>query len=67
VRRSELLGLALADVDLDNRTMRVVGGKGNKDRLVPLTQAAADALRDYLGVRRARPATPSSSGEAGRA
>ncbi len=51
VRRSELLGLALADVDLDNRTMRVVGGKGNKDRLVPLTQAAADALRDYLGVR----------------
>jgi len=51
VRRSELLGLALADVDLDNRTMRVIGGKGNKDRLVPLTHAAAEALRAYLGVR----------------
>ena len=51
VRRSELLGLALGDVDLDHRTMRVVGGKGNKDRLVPLTHAAADALRAYLGVR----------------
>jgi site-specific recombinase XerD len=51
VRRSELLGLTLADVDLDHRTMRVVGGKGNKDRLVPLTQVAADALRAYLGVR----------------
>jgi site-specific recombinase XerD len=51
VRRSELLGLAIGDVDLDSRTMRVVGGKGNKDRLVPLTQVAADALRAYLGVR----------------
>ena len=51
VRRSELLGLALGDVDLDGRTMRVVGGKGNKDRVVPLTEVAADAMRAYLGVR----------------
>jgi site-specific recombinase XerD len=51
VRRSELLGLAIGDVDLDSRTMRVVGGKGNKDRLVPLTHVAADAMRAYLGVR----------------
>jgi site-specific recombinase XerD len=51
VRRSELLGLAIADVDLDGRTMRVVGGKGNKDRVVPLTEVAADAMRAYLGVR----------------
>ena len=58
VRRSELLGLALGDVDLDARTMRVIGGKGNKDRLVPLTQVAADAMRAYLGVR------PRSAGDA---
>jgi site-specific recombinase XerD len=58
VRRSELLGLALTDVDLDGRSMRVVGGKGNKDRVVPLTEVAADALRAYLGVR------PRSSGDA---
>jgi integrase/recombinase XerD len=51
VRRSELLGLRLSDVDLDGRTMRVVGGKGNKDRVVPLTRAAATAMRAYLGVR----------------
>ncbi len=58
VRRSELLGLTLGDVDLDGRTMRVVGGKGNKDRTVPLTRVAADAMRAYLGVR------PRTSGDA---
>lgn len=58
VRRSELLGLALADVDLDNRVMRVIGGKGNKDRTVPLTREAAGAMRAYLGVR------PRSTGDA---
>jgi site-specific recombinase XerD len=58
VRRSELLGLAVSDVDLDGRVMRVVGGKGNKDRTVPLTHVAADAMRAYLGVR------PRSAGDA---
>ncbi|GAC1580075.1 MAG: tyrosine recombinase XerC [Candidatus Elarobacter sp.] len=51
VRRSELLGLTLSDIDLDGRVMRVIGGKGNKDRGVPLTVEAANAIRDYLGVR----------------
>lgn len=58
VRRSELLGLSLADVDLDNRVMRVIGGKGNKDRTVPLTREAAGAMRAYLAVR------PRSAGDA---
>jgi len=58
VRGSELLGLALGDVDLDNRVMRVIGGKGNKDRTVPLTREAASAMRAYLGVR------PRSTGDA---
>ncbi len=57
VRRSELIGLNLEDVDLDRRQMRVVGGKGNKDRTVLLTEAAADAMRLYLG-QRARTAEP---------
>lgn len=51
LRRSELLGLDLGDVDIDGRTLRVVGGKGNKDRIVPMTHAAAAAMRAYLGVR----------------
>jgi site-specific recombinase XerD len=58
VRRSELLGLTLADVDLENRSLRVIGGKGGKDRNVPLTRVAAEAMRAYLGVR---PRTPNDS------
>ncbi|MDB5093438.1 MAG: tyrosine recombinase XerD [Candidatus Eremiobacteraeota bacterium] len=58
VRRSELLGLSLADVDLENRSLRVIGGKGGKDRNVPLTRLAAEAMRAYLGVR---PRTPNDA------
>lgn len=51
VRRAELVGLDLTDVDLDGRQLRVVKGKGNKDRYVPMTPEAAAAMRDYLAVR----------------
>ncbi|HTD33243.1 MAG TPA: tyrosine-type recombinase/integrase, partial [Candidatus Elarobacter sp.] len=51
VRRAELVGLDLNDVDLDGRQIRVVKGKGNKDRYVPMTPEAAAAMRDYLAVR----------------
>ncbi|BDE06461.1 tyrosine recombinase XerC [Vulcanimicrobium alpinum] len=51
IRRSELLGLDLGDVDLEERTLRVIGGKGNKDRIVPMTHAAAAAMHAYAGVR----------------
>jgi integrase/recombinase XerD len=50
IRRAELVGLNLSDVDLDRRVMRVIG-KGNKQRTVFMNQAAADAIRTYLGVR----------------
>lgn len=50
IRRAELVGLNLSDVDLDRRVMRVIG-KGNKQRTVFLNQAAADAIRAYLGLR----------------
>ena len=51
VRRAELVGLDLNDVDLDGRQLRVIKGKGNKDRHVPMTPEAADAMRAYLGLR----------------
>jgi site-specific recombinase XerD len=51
VRRAELVGLDLTDVDLDGRQLRVVKGKGNKDRYVPMTPEAAAAMRAYLAVR----------------
>jgi site-specific recombinase XerD len=51
VRRAELIGLDLNDVDLDGRQLRVVKGKGNKDRQVPMTGDAVAAMRGYLEVR----------------
>lgn len=51
VRRSELINLNMSDVDLDRRIMRIRHGKGDKERPVLLTQAAADAMRMYLGLR----------------
>lgn len=50
MRRAELAGLNLDDVDLGTRTA-IVTGKGQKTRMVPLTEAAAFAMRSYLAVR----------------
>jgi len=51
VRRAELVGLDLNDVDLDGRALRVIKGKGNKDRHVPMTPEAAEAMGAYLALR----------------
>lgn len=53
LRVSELAGLRLEQVRLDESFLRVVG-KGDKERLVPLGHPAADALRQYLGEVRPR-------------
>jgi site-specific recombinase XerD len=50
IRRAELVGLNLSDVDLDRRIMRVIG-KGNKQRTVFINHASAEAIRAYLGLR----------------
>jgi site-specific recombinase XerD len=50
IRRAEVASLDLADVDLERRIMRVTG-KGNKQRTVLINEAAADAMRAYLGYR----------------
>lgn len=52
LRVSELVGLNLADIDHDDRTVRVLG-KGSKERIVPYGAPAATALADYL--HRGRP------------
>jgi integrase/recombinase XerD len=51
LRVSELVGLPLAAVARDPRVL-VVRGKGGRERMVPLSEVARQALRDYLGVRR---------------
>jgi integrase/recombinase XerD len=53
LRISELVGLDVDDLDLDEGSVRVVG-KGDKQRVVPLGRYAGDALAGYL--TRSRPA-----------
>jgi integrase/recombinase XerC len=50
LRLAELLGLDLADVDLRDRTVRVLG-KGRKTRLVPVGRHAVQALELWLPER----------------
>lgn len=50
LRVSELCSLKLIQIYREEGFVRVIG-KGNKERLVPLGGAAADALEDYLAQR----------------
>ncbi len=47
LRVSELLDLEIADLHL-NKGLVTVTGKGNKERIVPLGEDAAQALKDYI-------------------
>ena len=49
LRLSELCGLNLSDLSADGTI--TVTGKGNKERILYLNQACADAVRRYLEVR----------------
>lgn len=48
LRRAEVAALDVHDLDLTSGTVTVRRGKGGKGRVVPLGQAAADALLRYL-------------------
>jgi len=50
LRISELCGLRPMDLDLRQRTVRVVG-KGNKERIVPFPKPTAEALGDWVAER----------------
>jgi len=50
IRVSELVGLDLADVGLDERLIRV-RGKGRKERIVPFGRTAGECLTVYLKTR----------------
>ena len=47
VRISELVGMSLGDIDLNDRMMRVFG-KGSKERVVRISRYATDALVAWL-------------------
>lgn len=50
LRLSELAGLDIADLDLQQGEVRVTG-KGNKTRVLPVGRIARRALQDWLSVR----------------
>jgi integrase/recombinase XerD len=50
VRVAELLRLTLDDVDLRNRIVRIRKGKGNKERVVSLSERTVKEIRVYLGL-----------------
>jgi integrase len=48
LRTAELLRLKMCDVDLEENVFRILDTKFHKSRLVPFSDAVADALRAYL-------------------
>lgn len=48
IRRNELAGLQIGDVDTDRAVVLIREGKGGKDRLVPLGERALHWLREWL-------------------
>jgi integrase/recombinase XerD len=52
IRATELIQLSPFDVDTEEGMLRVVRGKGGKDRNVPLTRAASRAIEAYLAQAR---------------
>lgn len=54
MRLSELVGLNIQDINLDERSMRLLG-KGNKERIIHINDACADAIVTYLPSRKPSP------------
>ncbi len=55
LRRSEAIGLDLADCDLLSGAVTVRRGKGDRERVVYATNGAADALADWMSERGEEP------------
>jgi integrase/recombinase XerC len=53
IRNSELVGMDMDAIHWNDDAIRVFG-KGKKERLVPLGDAAAEAIRAYLPLRQSR-------------
>ena len=50
MRLSELVGIDLGSINLEDSTLRLLG-KGNKERIIYLNQACREAIGAYLAVR----------------
>ncbi len=47
LRISEVTSLKLKDIDMKKKIVKVIGGKGNRDRIVPICQKLHDILKNY--------------------
>jgi len=52
IRRAELIQIKLTDIDLHNKTLKVLG-KRNKERYIPLINSVIDTLKKYTVERNA--------------
>lgn len=52
LRLSECISLKYADVDVENLTILVQKGKGNRDRIIPMNTTLAQSLTRYLEERK---------------
>lgn len=52
LRKQELLKLKFTDIDLDNMTLYVQQGKGNRDRIIPISLTLAQSLKRYKEERK---------------
>jgi len=50
MRRAELLGLQISDIDFEKNRLKVLG-KGNKERLIPIGIQLLDILKSYIDIR----------------
>lgn len=64
IRRSELINLKLEDFDLENGTLHIREGKGNKDRVVPLGKGLCELLKHYQAFVREKLLTSFSDASA---
>ena len=55
MRRAELAHLKVSDIDSQRMIIRVVAGKGGKDRDLPLSPALLEILREYWRWRKPKP------------
>lgn len=54
IRRAELIGLKLGDIDIRNKQLKVLG-KRNKERYIPLMDSTIDTINTYLNFRNGLP------------
>ena len=51
IRRAELIGLKILDIDVSLKTIKVLG-KRNKERIIPVTELFLSHLREYVQFRK---------------